>query len=156
MNNTDLAKSIGVDPKTVGRWLNGHFEPELGHVPAIAKALGVEPYELWVDPDKPIDSSATIESLRKIIKDQGAMIQSLTDNLSNVKPQPHAEVKYMEPELQELIDTVFRLESYNRTKATGLIKSLIGRKSGKLRLKDEILEKPKQSPNVVTRKTGKP
>lgn len=47
---TDLAGQIGVDPKTVERWIATDRVPQPRHRQATAEALGVMPRDLWPDP----------------------------------------------------------------------------------------------------------
>lgn len=42
MSQRALAAAVGVDPSTVNRWLKGNQLPDLKHLPALAKALGLD------------------------------------------------------------------------------------------------------------------
>ncbi|WP_416905367.1 Scr1 family TA system antitoxin-like transcriptional regulator [Micromonospora echinospora] len=48
-----LARRVGVDPKTTGRWLNRGATPQPRHRAAVAQTLGREIADLWPDAVRP-------------------------------------------------------------------------------------------------------
>ena len=55
-----LAEALGVTKATVSYWLNGKVFPAPDILPRIADALGVELWELFRDPNKPIAGEGTL------------------------------------------------------------------------------------------------
>jgi transcriptional regulator with XRE-family HTH domain len=47
ISDEDLADKIGVRRETVWRWQTGERQPTKGMIPKIAKALGIEPADLY-------------------------------------------------------------------------------------------------------------
>jgi transcriptional regulator with XRE-family HTH domain len=51
LDNEQLAELVGVDAKTVERWIAGGRLPYTRHRVRVAKALGADPYDLWPQAD---------------------------------------------------------------------------------------------------------
>jgi transcriptional regulator with XRE-family HTH domain len=62
VSEAQLARQVGVDPKTVGRWLAEGRVPRDYHRRAVAEALHVNPSALW-----PVDDPAQSDSSSEVI-----------------------------------------------------------------------------------------
>ncbi|TQN28336.1 hypothetical protein FHX37_3670 [Haloactinospora alba] len=65
LTDTDVAAQVGVDPKTVRRWISGQ-KPHPRHRWAVADLVGVPENELWPEHRNPQEQAATTTEVRRI------------------------------------------------------------------------------------------
>lgn len=82
-----LAKSIGVDIKTMGRYERGEFAPKLDLIEAICKAHELEPNDLLTVPGNETSSSTekVIEEANSVVEDCKAQLDSYIKTLLKVE-----------------------------------------------------------------------
>lgn len=64
MTQTDLAEASGVSKVALSKLENGHRQPQWGTVRRLAKALDVEPDQLFPDDDEPTPADVLADYLR--------------------------------------------------------------------------------------------
>jgi hypothetical protein len=72
LREDDVAAHLGVDPKTVRRWLNGRV-PYANNRVALADLVGVDEADLWPDAGGPLTARARPEELGAIYPHRWAM-----------------------------------------------------------------------------------
>lgn len=72
ISDVDVAAQLGVDPKTVRRWMSGRT-PYPRHRHALARLTGWSPHDLWPDLSRPVDPTAQADEIRIVYPHRSAV-----------------------------------------------------------------------------------
>ncbi len=72
INAVDVASRLGVDPKTVQRWMTGR-QPYPRHRDALVKLTGWSPYDLWPELTRPPDPQTQADEVRIVYPHRSAV-----------------------------------------------------------------------------------
>ena len=72
VNTVDVAARLGVDPKTVQRWMTGRV-PYPRHRNALARLTGWSQHDLWPDLPRPVEPAAAVDEVRIIYSHRSAV-----------------------------------------------------------------------------------
>lgn len=79
-NQAELAKRMGIDPSMVSKWARGSRMPDTPHCEAIARALGVPPYEVLVRANK-IPGAHRVPAQHPVRAEAHALVDALDPEL---------------------------------------------------------------------------
>ena len=72
LDATDAAAQLGVDPKTVQRWMTGRM-PYPRHRDALARLTGWAPHDLWPDLPRPAETARAADEVRIVYAHRSAV-----------------------------------------------------------------------------------
>ncbi len=119
-----LAQRSGIAQRTVGRMLNGEVDPQLGHVEAVADALGVAVTDLLTDySSKVAELRYDRQKFAKLSPEDQAKIESfieftfVSQDKSSVSDAPfkYSEVVKATPAQEEMVKRVAQRNPSNKT-----------------------------------------
>lgn len=83
----DLARAMGVKPQMVNKYFAEDVEPRIDSLSDIAKAFGIQPYELLLETDQEALPRVAIEVYRGTIELQAKQIDRLIAEISELRGQ---------------------------------------------------------------------
>ncbi|BCJ50428.1 transcriptional regulator [Actinoplanes sp. NBRC 14428] len=72
INAVDVASRLGVDPKTVQRWMSGR-QPYPRHRDALVRLTGWSPHDLWPELSRPADPATQADEVRIVYPHRSAV-----------------------------------------------------------------------------------
>ncbi|CAE6693105.1 hypothetical protein LMG22931_00467 [Paraburkholderia nemoris] len=119
-----LAQRSGMSQRTVGRMLNGEVDPQLGHVEAVAEALGVTVTDLLTDYSSGVaELRYDRQKFAKLSQEDRAKIESFIEftfvsqdkNSVSDAPFKYSEVIKATPAQEEMVKRVAQRDLSNKT-----------------------------------------
>jgi len=85
LSQEQIAERVGVEPKTVSYWENGHNAITFGKIPLIADALGVPVYKLFVFTDFESNPNALMDLLKTANPTEMRILESIIKHVLMLK-----------------------------------------------------------------------